>query len=175
MYAALTGGSALLLVSPRGKIEGTDLGELVRALEGDEDFKSIVPAIRERGPGMMQDSFFPLPEGPVRPGDTWKDSREIEIPGVGRVTSSGTYTLRSVQEGRAKIDLKLSITLARDPEASAPFEIREGSGEGSLEFDVEAGNPASVRTATKLVIERASKSGVRQTMTLRQTCETVRE
>lgn len=175
MYAALTGKSIQLLVNSKGKIEQSDLSELVQALEADDDFKTIVATAKKIGPDMMQHSFCALPAGPVKPGDTWKDSRDIEIPGVGKVVMAGTYTFEGLQDGRATIGVDMAITLEKDPKAAGPFDLKEGAGKGAIVFDVAAGNILSSKTATRLSVERASKTGQTQSMTLNQKSETRRQ
>jgi hypothetical protein len=175
MYAALKGKSMVLKVSAQGKVEDSDLSELIKALEAEEDFKSLVGAAKKIGPDMAQGSFCSLPGKPVKPGDTWKDSRTIDMGGVGKVVLTGTYTFNGVEDGKARIGVDMAITLEKNPEVTAPIEIKEGLGKGVIVFDVTAGQIASSQTATRIVVERKAKSGVVQKMTLDQKSETTRQ
>lgn len=173
MYAALVGKSLLIRVSAAGKVEDSDLTELVQALEADEDFKSIAANAKRIGPDMMQNSFCSLPDKPVKPGDAWKDSRTIDMGGVGKVVMAGTYTFEGMEDGKARIGVEMAITLEK--KEGAPIELREGVGKGLILFDVTAGTIASSKTVTRLVVERTAKSGAVQKMTLDQRSETTRQ
>jgi hypothetical protein len=173
MYAALVGKSLLLKVTAAGKIEDSDLSELVRALEADDDFKSLAANAKKIGPDMMRHSFCSLPDKPVKPGDKWQDSRTIDMGGVGKVVMAGTYTFEGMEDGKARIGVEMAITLEK--KEGAPIELKEGIGKGLILFDVAAGHIASSKTVTRLVVERTAKSGAVQKMTLDQRSETIRQ
>jgi hypothetical protein len=173
MYAALTGRSMLMLVTPRGKIEQTDLSELLKAMEEDKEFESILPEARRIGASLMNQSFCSLPEKAVKPGDTWSDSRSIEMSGIGKVVMAGTYTLEAVEQRQARIGVEIKITLEK--EAAGGPEVKEGIGRGLILFDVAAGAILKSRSATHLVIEGKSKTGEERRVTLDQKSETVRQ
>ncbi len=175
IYAALTGRSLSLWVTPEGKIEQTDVSELVAALETDEEFRPIVGQAKKIGGDMMNHSFCSLPDKAVKPGDQWKDSRAIDMGGIGKVVMDGTYTLEGVKDGLARIAVDMAISLQKDPQAPASLELKEAAGKGLIEFDVAAGNIKRSKTATHLIVEGKTKSGEARKLTLNQQSETLRQ
>jgi hypothetical protein len=172
LYAALRGRSVLMRVGSRGKVEQTDVGEMVRALEAEPDLKPIADEARKIGDRLVQASFCSLPDRPVRPGEAWKDAHSMEMPGAGLVVMEGRHTLESVQEGVARIAVEIAIRLEKD--APDGLAIREGSGRGLVLFDVASGAMVGSKTATRLVVERAARDGQVRRVVLDQKSQTSR-
>jgi hypothetical protein len=106
-------------------------GQMIESLIGDDGLKA-----------QMSDVILRCPEGPVVVGDSWTATTELR--GVLALVTERTYTLRTLEEGVATIDV--IATVHTDPEAypvdMTLYEITydlAGSGEGVIEIDVETG------------------------------------
>lgn len=52
----------------------------------------------------MQQSFLPLPPGPVAKGDSWKNEMTMQVPMVGKMSVSGQTRLADVQGAEAHLE-----------------------------------------------------------------------
>jgi len=76
------------------------------------------------------------PARAVSTGDTWSNSVELELPGVGGMTSTSDFTLGDVSDGVATIDYLVSAVMEGNNTLLSSFNL---SGTGRSHFDLEKG------------------------------------
>ncbi len=76
-----------------------------------------------------------LPDKPVSPGDTWTSNVDVEMPQIGKMTTTMNLKLVSVSGGMANITYTGDIKMA----GGAGVEMKAEKMEGTVEFDVEKG------------------------------------
>jgi hypothetical protein len=99
-----------------------------------------------------------LPEGPVTTGQTWQNETEISnaIVGQMKVVTTSRYEGPVEREGRTFDRISTAIQFVPEKkEQPGIVGIREQSGEGTLEFDAEAGRlqQSESRTTMKMNID----------------------
>jgi len=165
-YSAMIGQSFVMVVSPRGvvqKIEGMSLlmERVLNAQPQDRIAPEVLAGFRntfsdDATRDMLGWGTAPLPERPLRPGDTWEDRSTATVPMLGAATTTRTWTFGGVETKDATSLARLSAKLAihADPTAAPPsfgapvaLQRGESTGETELFFDVPRGRVQRVTTA----------------------------
>lgn len=141
VFEATIGQPGRMLISPRGKISDVELPE------GMADKLKNSPALGQMG-SLFNESFvkqmiesvgLELPEKAVSAGDTWTQSRDINIPGVGVQKVKTTFSFDGVENRGGRRLAKI----APEVEASLPdeknIEVTNQDSSGAIYFDVASG------------------------------------
>lgn len=162
---SLIGKSFSLSVAPNGDIVSVDgLGNLVKSLtatdaetkaEIDNQFSDTAIKL------MMQNSFDLYPGKPVKVGETWGKKSKMGFSGI-NVEVENTYTLKSVNDGKATVSVKSVMNLEptdMGAQAGIPMKMEmKGSQDGTMEVDIATGQIISGKTS-QVINGKMSASG----------------
>ena len=92
----------------------------------------------------LEQSFSRLPEGPVKPGDTWTSQQSLGADAIGKITGTSTFTLKAIEgTGDAAVArIGVTLTLKQDvPPGTGSMSMKLGNakGEGELLFHISKG------------------------------------
>ena len=114
---------------------------MVRIARGSKNSEMLKSMFNEDSLKMLCKWADGLPDHPVRPGDTWKNSTEMRVYGMAKIFIDGNFTFNGWEDrnGRkcAKLDFDGKITGKGDDQA--PFTIEKGKVHGTSWFDPEQG------------------------------------
>jgi hypothetical protein len=158
--AALVGQTLDVVLTPRGAVKDLRGGDkLVRRMLKAMDLPEAERPAAERqmramfGDAALKQNLQRLtevyPPGPVKVGDTWEVVKEVDA-GM-PMTVRNTYTLKSLDGGKATLDVK-GVTKT-NPDVRGPLQTRfalEGTQSGSLVLDQETGWFSSGHLTTSL-------------------------
>lgn len=112
--ARMVGLSFTVKMEPSGRIlEVKGFDKLLEAILKDAGDDPQVPMMREMLKqnfsdetmrSNMQQSFLPLPPGPVAKGDSWKNEMTMQVPMIGKMSVSGQTRLTDVQGTEAHLE-----------------------------------------------------------------------
>jgi len=163
LLRALIGLEFTSVMNARGEMISSDAGErMAAALKRDPQlagtFEKVLPedSLKEIA-GM---SALILPEGPVQPGDTWKTSKTLKNPLLGKQNVEITYTYAGPieHEGRqvARITYEQLYEFGQTPAEQLKVKVNQQSFLGEILFDPEVGRmlQSSARQTMELEISR---------------------
>lgn len=142
-------------VSPAGKLLEANLDALRDAAGGAASAAEAIKNMEK----VQQSSFVPLPDKPVKAGDTY-DAGEIvqDMPNVGKMKTRTSYKVVSVSGDKKQVILRPSADFSLDTSAGgkAKVTLEKGNMDGWLLFDIEKGNilrsSAVVQMAMKMSV-----------------------
>lgn len=91
-----------------------------------------------------------VPESPVNLGESWTNAVEMQLPGVGSMTTTSVYTLGTVLGDIATIDFMVSAQMS---DGNALLTGLSLSGSGVTHFDLQAGYFTDSKVEIKLAGE----------------------
>lgn len=154
----LTGSEYQVVIDTRGKVtEVTGYAELIADIVKGNPIASQFGAADNKSAAMNeQESFVVLSDKPVKPGDKWDVSQEMQLPNLGRMKSKTTYTYEGPDQvgdrktARIGISNDMSVELDADQGgAKIKGTLSTTKSEGTVQFDIEAGRILKVqRSAT---------------------------
>jgi hypothetical protein len=189
--SALIGGSFTMTLSPRGEVlavEGmTQLVEkMFKSFPSDPSIAPFLTSLRssltdEGLRGTLGQGFTPLPEGALKPGDTWENELTRKDAMAGEVAHTTRFTLKAVESGAgerlAQIAAAVSIKLSPAGGMSLPMgfkmQLGDASGEGELTFDVERGRLQKSVTRLKFPMEMSAPGPDGGTMNMKTVADGV--
>jgi hypothetical protein len=128
---------------------------------------------------LKQGSLQGLPGKAVAVGDTWPFNNQIELPQLGKVSVSGTYTLKSVGDhnGVRCAEIQTDGTLAMDlgagaaPDAASPLgalgmKVSDGSIKGPVWFDLRLGVARETQLVQEMTISMKNPADPSATITV---------
>lgn len=153
LYERLSGASIEVALTPRGKVTAVDGYE---QLIGDV-LKENALAAQFAGGGSKnasvmayQESFDQLPEGSVKPGDTWEVPYDVELPKIGKAQGKRVYTFEAMDKvgdrATARLGVKLELSIDVDLEmngAKITGKLSVSESAGTIQFDPEKGRTLS--------------------------------
>lgn len=156
----LIGKSFIIVVAPNGDIAAVDsLDALVNSLSANED-ANVRSSLESQFSDttirmMMQNSFDMYPGKPVKVGESWSKKSVMAMGSFNiNVNVENTYTLKSVDGGKATIALASAMSLPATDMSSAtgtPTQIQmSGNQEGTMEMDIATGQILSGKTTQKI-------------------------
>jgi hypothetical protein len=121
-----------------------------------------------------------MPGHPVMPGDSWPFSTTVELPQLGKVSMTGTYTLKGLGDhdgiqcaeviADGKISMDLSGADAPKPGASGlaalGMKVEGGSLKGTIWFDPKLGFPRESDMAESLTMTMKNPTDPNATLTV---------
>ncbi|HUG92382.1 MAG TPA: DUF6263 family protein [Planctomycetaceae bacterium] len=161
IYEALTGAVIQVTHTPRGEVtEVKGLKELIGDnLLKDNPFaaQAAAGATDEGAKITYGDRFVDLPEGPVKPGDTWEQPYEITLPGLGTAKGKSAYKF----EGHDRVGDRATVKISVRDEMSFEVDLVQlgakvtgslsiTSSSGTIQFDPEAGALVSKKSTQSL-------------------------
>lgn len=111
----------------------------------------MIAQVMQRSGGAAN-STLSLPEGPVRVGQSWNESRSIPVPGMPGNTPASvqmTYRLERVDRDRGARVAVISSTASLQTDTTLAFGSVKGTVNGTYDLDLDAGR---LRNATTDVI-----------------------
>jgi len=118
---------------PRDPMAG-GLAQNIKAMLGEAALRSS-----------LEQSFSRLPDGPVKPGDTWTAEQSIGADTIGKIVGSSTFTLKAIEgtgdAALARVAVSLSLRQQDVPASGSSMSVRLGSskGQGELVFRIGQG------------------------------------
>ena len=113
----------------------------------------------------MMRSAVVFPDGPVGPGDSWKDEQKVPLPlgdkGTIDMVLAVTHRLRGfkVLDGRKHAIIEQTVRITTTGRALGGLSISAtGDGSGSVTFDVERGVVVSTETSTRIRMTLSAES-----------------
>jgi hypothetical protein len=174
LLRALIGLEFTSVMNARGELLSSDAGErMAAALKRDpklaDSFDKVLPedSLKEIA-GM---SALALPEGPVQVGDTWKSSKTLQNPLLGKQNVEITYTYAGPveHEGRqvSRISYEQLYEFGDKPDESLKIKVRQQTFEGEILFDPEIGRmlQSNARQTIELEIARGANQIVQRVET----------
>ena len=160
LYETLSGAFNTFVQSPRGKILNVeDLSELLAEVVKDKPLAArFASEYTEKG---MIASYNLLaihfPEKAIKPGDTWKEPFEMDLPNVGKIKGETTYQY----EGAGKVNGRKTAKFTSTTEISIDLDIKIGLADvtgsisstessGTIHFDPEKGRIVSLTSTIKM-------------------------
>jgi hypothetical protein len=136
---------------PRDPMAG-GLAQNIKAMLGENALRSS-----------LEQSFSRLPDGPVKPGDTWTAEQSIGADAVGKIVGSSTFTLKAI-EGTgdavlARVAVSLTLRQQDVPASGSSMSVRLGTGKGQGELIFRVGQGIVERNSMNT--EMASTASVR--------------
>jgi hypothetical protein len=155
--AAIPGTEINIKLDPKGKvlsIEGIKgmIDKMITAMEipGSVNKDKIITDLRNQfgedavRQSIEQTTWF-YPEKPIGIGDSWKSYNDVKA--AFPMTTSSTYTLKSLQNGQAQIELVSDLKSdTSSPISVGQLEMRydiDGSQDGAMNVDIASGLPLS--------------------------------
>jgi hypothetical protein len=181
---ALAGESVTIGIAPDGtirKVEGASriAEKIARLTAGDPAAGAAGQAIRrmlseEALKSTLEQTFAPLPPGPVKAGETWTGRLSMGNEAIGRVVGTSTFTLKAL-EGTAdapiaRVTVNLALKQEVKPVPSGPAgmitTLRDNKGEGEILFDAGRGHiqRSTMRTELASSVMMNGPDGVPTTM-----------
>lgn len=155
---ALMAGTTKFQMTPQGKLENMLLPkELLDAVKRMPGGAEAAGPLSDESLKQLIESFPPLPEGDLAPGQTWKGNQKVTMPfGVMHMDNKYTYEGKEKREGREahRIGQKTNVSLVKK-EGGPPFEIKLKPNEASgvLYFDEAVGRFTGGQQTQSLVME----------------------
>ena len=160
LFETLSGSFSTFVQSPRGtvlKVEG--FSELLADVLKDNPLAAQF-ASGASDKGMIANYnqlVIHFPEKAIKPGDTWKDPFEMDLPNVGKIKSETTY--RYV--GAGKVNGRKTAKFTSTTEISVDVDIKMGQADvtgsisstessGTIHFDLEKGRIVSLTSTMKM-------------------------
>lgn len=140
----IVGGKIRLTLSPDNKVERVDGYDdfMVRIARGSKNTEMLKGMFSEDMLKRLCSSSEGLPDHPVKPGDSWKHSMEMNLYGAAKMVIEGTITFANWEDHDGhkcvKLDYDGKITGKGKSDAS-PVSIEKGTIHGSSWFDPEQG------------------------------------
>jgi hypothetical protein len=119
-------GMAKILQTVTAGIPGASAGILSQGLTDD--------SLRN-----MFAEFSRFPDRPVKTGDTWDEQRDLNIPILGKMSITETYTLHSVENGIARVGITRKTNSPDAAIGPITMQIEYVSSDGELIFDLARG------------------------------------
>lgn len=151
--------SATITLSPRGEITNVVLDESIqKAVEKLANAKALQMLLSKEGlTSVLKQSLVVLPEGEVKPGDSWPREAKLESP-LGKLKHVTTFKLlepdaKSPQFARIESD----ATLEPDVAAKSKVTLKSQAQRGLILFNAAAGRVQSATVDQELVTATSLK------------------
>ena len=153
-FGALVGEALSVTVASNGairRIDGTQriIDKIVKDLPRDPMAGGMAQNIKqmfteEALRTSLEQSFSRLPDGPVKPGDTWTSQQALGADAIGKITGTSTFTLKAIEGSGDAAVARIGVTLALKQEvppgpSSMSMKLGNAKGEGELLFNIAKG------------------------------------
>lgn len=154
-----TGSEYQVVVSPRGRVtEVKGFAELIADLVKDKPLAAQFGAADNKAAVVNeQDAFIVLSDKPVKAGDKWESSFEVELPKTGKLKAKSTYTYEGpdkvgdLKTARIGVTTDLSFELDIDQGgAKITGTLTTSNSSGTVQFDPAAGRVVSIKRSLSL-------------------------
>jgi len=146
----LKGSTVTATLSDKGevtKVEGYEK-MLDKIAGGDDATRKILGTVVSEASvkEMIGQALPPVPNKPVKVGDTWTESTKVPLSGLGTVNSKQTFKLESATDSTAKVGMtgELTFKAGGEGDAGLPFKITKANLKtdkftGTQTIDLKAG------------------------------------
>ena len=192
------GNDALGMGKSLGSITGKELHVVINdkdEVTSVENFEEFTKGFQPSGmPGMDPAKMFSkesvaqmvkgsalqtMPGHPVKPGDSWPYSTDVDLPQLGKVTVKGTYTLKSVSDHEgvqcAEIQTDGTVSLNFDgapgaagdsPLAKLGMKVEGGTLKGTIWFDPKLGHTRDAQLDQEMTMTMKNPTDATATLTI---------
>ena len=176
--SALIGEPVTVVIKPTGSVEKVEgfsrlVEKMFKTMPQDPTTAASLTPLRaslsdDAMRNMLGQGFSPLPEKPIKPGDTWSSQFTSGNPMVGNMTTAITSTLKAIEgtgaDQVAKVAMKLTITqegAATPNPMGLIMKIGASTGEGEMSFDVGRGRlqRSSLQTVLPMTMTGSAPDG----------------
>jgi hypothetical protein len=140
----IVGGKVRYTLGKDNKVERVDGYDdfMVRIARGSKNTEMLKGMFSEDTLKRLCSWSDALPDHPVRPGDSWNNSMEMNLYGMAKMVIDGKFTFANWEDHAGhkcvKLDYDGKIT-GKGKSDAAPFSIEKGTIHGSSWFDPEQG------------------------------------
>ncbi len=139
----IVGGKVRYIFGPDNKLERIDGYDdfMVRIARGSKNSEMLKSMFNEDVLKRLCSWSEALPDHPVSPGDSWKNSMEMNLYGMAKMVIDGKFTFANWEdhEGHKCVKLDYDGTITGKSTGATPFSIDKGKIHGSSWFDPEQG------------------------------------
>jgi Family of unknown function (DUF6263) len=157
VLGAMVGESITVVQAPDGsvrKVEGATriMDKVVKGLPAqDPSAAAIAQSLKsslsdDALKATLEQSFTKLPEGPVKPGDTWKGQMNIGNEMIGKIAGAVDFTLKAIEGAADAAVARIGVAMTLKQESAPPsgpggmvMKLHDARGEGEMLFDVARG------------------------------------
>jgi hypothetical protein len=142
-FRKLVGAKVRYVLGPDGKVKTLDGYDdfMVRIARGSKNSEMLKSMFNQEMLKRLCGWADSLPDHPVRPGDTWKQSIDTTLYGTAKMMIEGKFTFATWEEHNSHKCVKLDYTgtISGNSSGSAQVAIDKGTISGSSWFDPEEG------------------------------------
>ncbi len=169
MMARLVGQEFTLKMTPWGRVtEVTGFDKILDHMTKDlaDDNPMMKQMLKQMfsddsTKSMMQQMYTPLPETPVRPGESWSHDFTMQLPMVGKAKLTIQSKLGGVKDSSASIDhdMKMEFKGGEDPNnpLAQLVEVKDMKGKASSVFSIDRGLFLSYKGETTMKMAAAGQ------------------
>jgi hypothetical protein len=156
VLGAMVGESITVVTTADGsvrKVEGASriMEKVVKGLPQDPGAAAIAQSLKsslsdEALKATLEQSFSKLPEGPVKPGDSWKGQLSMGNDMIGKISGALDFTLKGFEGTEDAATARIGVAMAMKQETAPPagpggmtMKLHDAKGEGEMFFDVAKG------------------------------------
>jgi Family of unknown function (DUF6263) len=150
IFGAMKGGQFTFTMDEKGHVgEVSGMREMMQHVVSTLNIPNAEAIMQNMGKSFddanfrqnIEQSFSAYPDKPVKPGDSWTRTTNINSNGV-LITSENTYTLNSVQGDKANVKVSTRLSSGADS-TSSPAKGITGTMNGETNFDIPTGIPVN--------------------------------
>ncbi len=175
IMAGLNGKSFTMKLSPRGEVVAVKgyeaiMEEITKDMGEDDPMLGAMKSQMndENMKKLMQQAFPRLPEKAVGKGDSWEDSSDMGIPGLGALTMKNKTTIKEQKGSEITLNVDGKFEKKDDGGNGGPVEITDGTLKNTITWDVEKGIMTGAKGTTTMTMSAGgqeftteSKTGVK--------------
>lgn len=156
VLGAMVGETITVVQAPDGTVRRVDgasriMDKIVKSLGSDPAAAAIGQSLKsslsdDALKATLEQSFTKLPDGPVKPGDTWKGQMNMGNEMIGKITGSVDFALKALEGAAAAATARIGVAITMKQEsAPAPgpggmvVKLQDARGDGEMFFDVGKG------------------------------------
>ncbi len=179
LFAAMKGGQFSFTMNEKGEVGSVSgIKEMMQRAMTAANVPDAASMMQNMGKAFdednfkqnIQQSFAIYPDKPVKPGDTWTKTINMNTSGM-IMKADNTYTLESVTGDNAKIKVSSKLGSGGDSTAVAGVQMNmSGTMDGDMTYDIPTGMPAAGDLNMKMSMKvKAGSQEVPVTMDMKMT------
>lgn len=189
VLGAMAGETITVVQAPDGTVRSVEgasriMDKITKTLPSDAGANALAQALKtslsdEALKATLEQSFTKLPQGPVKPGDTWKGQMNMGNDTIGKITGSVDFTLKALDGSGDAATGRIGVAVAMKQEsapASGPggmvMKLQDARGEGEMLFEIAKGRirKSTMKSSMPSTISGQSPDG--NPMTIQNTTTT---
>lgn len=189
VLGAMAGETITVVQAPDGTVRSVEgasriMDKIAKTLPSDPGASALAQALKtslsdDALKATLEQSFTKLPEGPVKPGDTWKGQMNMGNDMIGKITGSVDFALKALDGSGDAATGRIGVAVVMKQEsapASGPggmvVKLQEARGEGEMLFEIAKGRirKSTMKSSMPSTISGQSPDG--NPMTIQNTTTT---